>query len=452
MNEFFNVYSLIVCIVVLSIFVPLCVYVIWSMTKQTVRLIEYGHEDESVKKYFENEKKRKQSCLLNGAFRGLILVATVLLIGFTIFCAACEGCYSDKIALPKVVMTDSMATKHSKNKYLFENDLDNQINTFDLIFISKVPAEEELKLYDIAVYEIDGVQVVHRIVEIREATEDSPRKYIFQGDALKSPDSKSVTYDQIKGIYTGVKVPFVGSFIVFMKSTAGYLCALLIIVGLIAAPIVDGKIEKAGEKRYAIILAAESKKKILAATAQSESVAAESNPPPDEIAASENAPPQDEGEILGNTNEDGFAAFAKKQKVSFVNRLLAAEKETQERFNALHNQLLSYKKVNGRTSFKCMSYRLGKKLLAKITLRGKTLRVYLALDLEAFNKNVYFQKDASEIKAYQQVPFMVKVKSDRSEKNVKKLIDALMEKEKVVKKVNFTPANLVEEYTQNKGA
>ena len=49
MNEFFNTYSLIICIVVLAIFVPLAVYVIASMTKQTVRMIEYGHEDESVK-------------------------------------------------------------------------------------------------------------------------------------------------------------------------------------------------------------------------------------------------------------------------------------------------------------------------------------------------------------------------------------------------------------------
>ena len=50
---------------------------------------------------------------------------------------------------------------------------------------------------------------------------------------------------------------------------------------------------------------------------------------------------------------------------------------------------------------------MGRKLLAKITVRGKTLKLHLALDVAKFNKNVFFQKDMSSVKAYAEVPFTV---------------------------------------------
>jgi signal peptidase I len=120
-------------------------------------------------------------------------------------------------------------------------------------------------------------------------------------------------------------------------------------------------------------------------------------------------------------------------KKSFVEKLLGLEQNTKDYFVTVHNELCSYKKVHERVSFKCVSYRLGRKLLAKVTVRGKTMKLHLALDLQAFNKNVFFQQDYSNIKAYEDVPFTVKVKSNRGEKNAVKLIDALMQANGVVK-------------------
>lgn len=398
MNEFFNTYSLIICIVVLAIFVPLAVYVIASMTKQTVRMIEYGHEDESVKKYFNTPQKR--CCLLNGLFRAVLLVVTVLLMAFSVCCVAFHDTYSDVVPLPKVVVTNSMATKNKKNTYLTENGLDNQLQVFDLIFIKKAPKEEDLKLYDVAVYEVDGVHIVHRIVEIREATATSPRIYIFQGDAVSAPD-RPVTYEQIKGIYTGTKVPFIGSFIMFMQSSAGYLCALLIIIGLIAAPLVDRKIERVGEKRYLLLLSMPEDTEVYSLSSSRKTLSA------------------------GAKN---FIALVRQDKVPFVKNLLAASEGTGEYLNTLHNELTAYQGVTGGVTVQGMVYQLNKKNVAKMTVKGNDVELQV------------FTPDGDYPPKY----FNVRVKSKKDEKKVKKQIASFFEAKKAERTAKRKPVNVVE--------
>ena len=52
-------------------------------------------------------------------------------------------------------------------------------------------------------------------------------------------------YEQMRAIYRGHHIPFVGSFILFMQSPAGWLCAILIIVAMFAMPILDKMIATA---------------------------------------------------------------------------------------------------------------------------------------------------------------------------------------------------------------
>ena len=400
MNELFDVYSLIIGIAVLLIFVPLAIYVIASMSKQTIKLIECGHEDESVKKYFNS--KQKQSCLLNGLFRGVMLVVTIVLVVFSFFCVAFQDTYSDVIALPKVVLTDSMARKNEKNTYLTENGLDNQIQVFDLIFIKKAPAEEQLKLYDVAVYEIDGVQVVHRIVQIRPATATTPSEYIFQGDSISGPDNRIVYYEQIKGVYTGVKVPFIGSFILFMQSTAGYLCALLIVIGLLAAPIVDRRIEKAGEKRFLLLLSMPKKEaKYTISTRKT---------------------------VCAGAQE--FIELVKQGEVPFVTNLLTANEEVQERLNALHKELTSYYGVSGGVTVQGMVYQLNRKNIAKMTIQ----------------KNVIYLQVFTPDGDYPPKFFNKQIKTGKDEAKANRLIADFFKAKKVDKANKRTSVNLVEKF------
>ncbi len=119
--------------------------------------------------------------------------------------------------------------------------------------------------------------------------------------------------------------------------------------------------------------------------------------------------------------ESGSASY----HVPFEEKLASADQSVRDYFKVLDEKLTSYRKIHGRISQKCASYRLGRELKAKISLRGKTLKLHLALNVNDFNEKVYFQRDYKDIKAYEEVPFTVKVKSERGLKNAIKLIEEL---------------------------
>ena len=110
-------------------------------------------------------------------------------------------------------------------------------------------------------------------------------------------------------------------------------------------------------------------------------------------------------------------------------------------YDEINNKFKSMRKINARVSTKGVSYRLGRELVAKLTIRGKTMKLHLALDVAKFEENIYFQKDMSDVKAYEEVPFTVKVRSDRGLKNAIKLINALAEEKGIENKSRYNQIN-----------
>ena len=122
------------------------------------------------------------------------------------------------------------------------------------------------------------------------------------------------------------------------------------------------------------------------------------------------------------------------KRIPFSIKLLSLGLETEEYFDAIYNALVSYKKVNARISQKFVSFRNGRDLIARFAIRGKTMKLYLALNVKDFDENIYFQKDSSDVKTYVEVPFTVKVKSGRACKKALTLVEALAEKQGLQKK------------------
>ena len=149
--------------------------------------------------------------------------------------------------------------------------------------------------------------------------------------------------------------------------------------------------------------------------------------------------------VIGDFGEEDDRFTFNVNRVSFSQKLLAQPEDTRGYFNLIHNQLMSYKKVAYRLSFRCASYRLGRKLLAKIFIKGKTMKLALDLDVKAFSEKTYFQKDMSSVKSYAEVPFVVKVKSDRAAKRAVSLIDALAENNSMTKNPRFSAVDAVAE-------
>ena len=132
------------------------------------------------------------------------------------------------------------------------------------------------------------------------------------------------------------------------------------------------------------------------------------------------------------------------KRIPFAQKMLFIDKKTQSYYNAINNAFKAMRKVNARVSTKGVSYRLGRDLVAKITVRGKTMKLHLALDVNKFDEKIYFQKDLSAVKAYADVPCTVKVKSDRGLKNALKLVDALAETHGIEKKMRFIEVDSIE--------
>jgi signal peptidase len=218
---------------------------LWHIVKTSFKTIKHGLDDEQIKK--EYDKEVATSPRVKIAYR---IASTVLLvILFLVFCLSvfvqCAGdTVSGDTAIPKVALSGSMSYKNEKNTYLTENGLDDQFAMFDLIFTHKLPDEFDLELYDIVVYDYDGTLIIHRIIGIEEPNEKHPdcRYFLLRGDANRSNDEFPVLYSQMRAIYRGYSIPFVGSFFRFIQSPAGYLCIILILVALVGTPILEKKL------------------------------------------------------------------------------------------------------------------------------------------------------------------------------------------------------------------
>lgn len=250
----YEVYIFVLCLVVFVALTAFFTALITCIVKMNVKLIKGGLADNEIKKQREREAKR------TAVFRAIEkIVSAVLLIGaITVFFFSLDVKLNEKKPVArnvvKVVKSQSMSKKDEHNKYLKENDLNDQIQMFDIIGVAPLPKEEELKLYDIVVYEADGQAIVHRIVGIKEPDEtNTQRRFVLQGDANIYTDKFPVMYSQMRGIYTGRKVPYIGSFVIFMNSPAGWLCVLLVVVVCLAYPFIDRKLKKETDSRFSAI-------------------------------------------------------------------------------------------------------------------------------------------------------------------------------------------------------
>ena len=257
----FELYNFFLCLVVFLLFTAVFTVMIYLLEKAWIRCIENGLEDEKLyREYNKREAKRnKKSKLLQSLrrfFNVFFVAVCVLVFAATILQKATNKSPVGSAPLPKVVATGSMSAKLESNSYLFENELDNQIKTFDIVLLHKMPSEFDLKLYDIVAYIDNDMIVFHRIVGIEEPNKNHPdhRYFTLQGDAVQYPDVYPVMYEQMLGIYQNERVANVGSFVLFLQSPAGILCFLLLLFYAIAYPFAERRLSTAEDNRMKILL------------------------------------------------------------------------------------------------------------------------------------------------------------------------------------------------------
>ena len=223
------------------------------IAKQKGKLVLSGLEDDKIKENLTKKLNKGQTKVgrIMELVEKIVSITLCALLAMLLIVTSISSCLGDtKVkGMPaiKVIASTSMSEKYEKNTYLFKNNLDNQLQLFDVVVLHELPKEEDLKLYDIVVYEhISGALLIHRIVGIEEPNENHPneRYFLLQGDAVHYPDTFPVRYSQMRSIYIGERIPNVGSFVYFMQSPAGIICIILLLASLVLMPIADNYILK----------------------------------------------------------------------------------------------------------------------------------------------------------------------------------------------------------------
>ena len=112
-------------------------------------------------------------------------------------------------------------------------------------------------------------------------------------------------------------------------------------------------------------------------------------------------------------------------RIPFTTRMLDADKEMQSNYNELKNEILSYG-VNSRVSNSGDTFRLHRKTYVKITIAGKSLKLYFALNPADYADSKMPIGDASQHAVYAETPLIFKVKSGLSVRRAKELIRDVM--------------------------
>ncbi len=152
-----------------------------------------------------------------------------------------------------VIKTASMETVNTKNTYIKDNNLNNQITQYSMIGVDKVE-ENDIKLYDVLAFKnSQNETIVHRVVNIN--FKDNVKYYTLRGDANSASDisEMAVTFDNVIGKYNGFSNFGLGVATTYFKSTAGIVALSSVVVFMIAFDTSENTIDKEYKRRTLVL-------------------------------------------------------------------------------------------------------------------------------------------------------------------------------------------------------
>ena len=154
---------------------------------------------------------------------------------------------------------------------------------------------------------------------------------------------------------------------------------------------------------------------------------------------------EDSGEEIAVYDENNNKILIKCTRSCLANIIQSDNGEAKNYYSEIKNRILSYKGVKARMSWKHESFNKGRTQLFKLKIRGKTVCLYCALNPEEFEVTKYFHKAVSA-KAYEKVPMLVKIRSERALARAKRLIDKLMADQQISQNGAYTSLDYVAEH------
>lgn len=121
---------------------------------------------------------------------------------------------------------------------------------------------------------------------------------------------------------------------------------------------------------------------------------------------------------------------SKKEQVrldrSFSADLCQLSNEAKEWYSNLKNELLSYDKVKDRTDWKSETFSIGRTVVARLIVRGKTLCLLLAVEPAGYTGTKYSVENASSIPNMEDTPTLYSIKSALRLRYAKDMIAGFM--------------------------
>ncbi|MBR2303321.1 MAG: hypothetical protein IKA42_05925 [Clostridia bacterium] len=483
----YQVYQFILSLIVFVILTGLFTFFIVWIIRLNLQLINAGTHDEKITTEYKKQQEKKPTLFGKIIDKVVLVLCCVVIFGAFAFSIAVEangGKVCTGLPVLNVVESDSMSFVSEDNKYSYGKGYTDQFQMLDIVLTHELPAEKDLKIGDIVVYKQNDIMIIHRIVAIEEPNDKhSERHFLLQGDANKNADMFPVKYDQMKSIYKGQRIPFVGSFIKFMQSPAGWLCILLVVFAIVATPLADKKLVNAKIARLKLmgVIADES-----GAESNNESIAEEDSnaesrdetefeemvETDDETEVEQESEPttepviEEETELLAeedvcesieigcadeqveSADEEIVAEFAKQDNQTIVNdennadvvatqtrpfgnfgvgktfeqKINDGNEVLAHRYYQISDLLCSIQKCRVVRGKRFETYRTGNSGVAKLAIRGKTLNVYLSVDPNDYQNTKYKFVDVSDKKTFAHYPMRLKITSDRQLRWAKELI------------------------------
>ena len=203
----------------------------------------------------DDKRRNKKFQIIYNIFFGILYAALIVIFGFALgFRLGGEQLFFGNTTL-MTIQTGSMETINKENKYIFENNLTDQIEQFSLIGIDKV-AQEDIELYDILAYQSEsGDVIVHRVTRIYTSSDTNITYYTLKGDANTSSSAEelTLTYDKVIGRYNGFQNYGLGVTLTYLQSNIGLVAIAAAAIFLITYNVTESLIDKAYDNQTLII-------------------------------------------------------------------------------------------------------------------------------------------------------------------------------------------------------
>lgn len=417
-----EIYTFLLCLVTFVLLTGVFTVLVTWLVRLKCQVIDSGLEDEKLKTEYLKEQAKKPSVIGKIFDKFVLFVCCSLLIVafiFSLSVSAKEGKVANGVPTLSVVKSNSMSYVNEKNQYVKPSDVSDHLQMFDLIVCYKLPAEKDLKVNDIVIYQADDALIIHRIVAIEEPNDKhSERHFLLHGDANKSPDFFPVTYSQMKGIYTGNRIPMVGSFIMFLQSPSGYLCILLMVFAVISVPILEKHINKRIRIRLVYMgLIAEPDSEKTQSVIETETI------PEIEDNVKENDETVvtfDEDIKIENLQEEqeNVNVFLKdiNECRTFREKLDNSIDAVKNRYNYVLSYVSRVEGISGIETADHQTFVHGSRSVCRMLFRGKTLCILLALEPEDYEGTKYLFTNITRSKVHSEFHMRLKLSSDRQAK------------------------------------